>query len=110
MDFPQSVSAEVSIEGVGVSASDTFEENTSQSVSTLNTSAQTLSASFGMQVTKPAFAGPISSAYLYDFAGYVLGVTNPNTVLQSIALQDGQGNPSSSSCSASPASGPTTPT
>ena len=92
-DASVTVAAQVSIEGFGVSSSTGFDLNSSQSVSTLNTSTQTLDASTGIQVHKPEFSDLVADTYLYSFAGFVLGQTSPEGTLQSIPLKDAQGSP-----------------
>lgn len=80
MDFSESISAHASIGEWGIGASDTFEENTSQSFASPNTSTQTVSASTGMLVTKPPFPGVVEQNYLHYYGGYVLGLANEFTV------------------------------
>jgi hypothetical protein len=87
-----SVSGSAGIKGFGADVSNTFDLNQSASVSTLNTSVQTLAASEGIQVNAPAFSG-VASDDFYSFAGYVVGVASPAGTLQHIDLQDQQGQP-----------------
>jgi hypothetical protein len=77
--------------GTGESVS--FDLSQSTSISTLNTVEQTLSTSTGIQVNKPEFSDTVAGTYLYDFAGYVLGLTSSPDTLQTINLQDQQGQP-----------------
>ena len=93
IDVSVTVAAKASIEGFGIDGSAGFEVNSSQSVSTLNTSAQTLSASTGIQVNKPDFGDIVADNYLYDFGGYIFGQTPPTGTVQTIPLEDTQGNP-----------------
>ncbi len=88
-----SVAATVSDVETTIHAEDTFELNQSASVNTLNVSQQTLSASTGIQISKPSFASVVADNYSYDFTGYVFGLTAPAGILQT---QD---------CSANPAPG-----
>jgi hypothetical protein len=92
-DVSVTASANASIEGFGIDGSAGFEVNTSQSVSTQNTSTQTLAASTGIQVNKPQFASVIADSFLYDFAGYVFGQKPPAETVQTIPLTDEQHNP-----------------
>jgi hypothetical protein len=77
------VSGNAGIKGEGgEEASAEFDLNQSLSVSTLNVRTQTLLASTGIQVNKPAFSSTIANNYSYLFGGYVFGLTNPADVLQ----------------------------
>jgi hypothetical protein len=93
MDASVTVAEQASIAGFGISGSASFAVNSSRSVSTLNTTTQTLEASTGIQVNKPAFTDLVADNYLYSFAGYVLGQAPPDGTLQSIPLEDAAGQP-----------------
>jgi hypothetical protein len=92
-DVSVTVAAKASIEGFAIDGSAGFEVNSSQSVSTLNTSAQTLSASTGIQVNKPDCGDIVADNYLYDFGGYIFGQSPPTGTVQTIPLEDAQGDP-----------------
>jgi hypothetical protein len=91
-DTSVTVAGQASIEGFGINGSASFEVNSSQSASTLNTSTQTLDAATGVQVNKPGVSTLVADNYLYSFAGYVLGQASPDGTLQTIPLEDAQGN------------------
>jgi hypothetical protein len=93
IDVSVTVAAKASIEGFGIDGSAGFEVNSSESVSTLNTSTQTLSASTGIQVNKPDFGDVVADNYLYDFGGYVFGQSPATGTVQTIPLEDAQGHP-----------------
>jgi len=69
-----------------------FDYNSSDSVSSQNTSTTTLQESTGIQVNKPAFSDAVGTTYIYDFAGYVLGQNPPNS-LDTKTLTDNNGQP-----------------
>jgi hypothetical protein len=87
------VAAQASIEGFGISGSDSFEVNSSPSVSTLNSLTQTVDSSTGIQVNKPEFTDLVADNYLYSFAGFILGQASPDGTLQTIPLTDENDNP-----------------
>jgi hypothetical protein len=92
-DVSISVAAKASIEGFGIDGSAGFDANSSQSVGTVNTSTQTVSSSTGVQVNKPDFGDVVAENYLYDFGGYVFGLTPPAGTVQSIPLTNAQHQP-----------------
>jgi hypothetical protein len=57
----------------------------------LNTSTQTLSASTGIQVNKPDYGDVVADNYLYDFGGYIFGHSPATETVQTIPLEDAQG-------------------
>ena len=70
--------------GGGVGGS--FSENNSKSVSTLNTTVQTMAASDGFQVSVPGFN--LGEAYSYPFDGYLLGDPADPDILQQELIND----------------------
>jgi hypothetical protein len=85
-DLSLSVDANASLEGFGVDVSAGFDVNASQSVSTLNTSKQTLDASTGITINKPGFGSTVANNYQYYFGGYVFGQKTPTGSAQTISL------------------------
>ncbi|MGD0074808.1 MAG: hypothetical protein ABSD31_10780, partial [Candidatus Binataceae bacterium] len=66
---------------------------TSSSTSTLQESTQTLSASEGVTVNKPAFGSDVAGCCLYDFGSYLFGLENPNGTFQTFNLKNSAGQP-----------------
>jgi hypothetical protein len=92
-DWSVSVSGQASLGFISGSASASFEEASSTSVSTVNTSTQGLDASTGMIVTRPAFPQQVADDFFYWFGGYVMGVSPPLATLQTLTPTDEQGDP-----------------
>jgi hypothetical protein len=90
----ESVSASASLSalidfGLGTSVSSSFSENNSTSVSTLNTTVQTMAASSGFQVSVPGFN--FGGTYSYSFDGFILGDSGDLDVLQTELLDNLKG-------------------
>ena len=95
LDWSVTVSGQASY-GIGtVALSTAFEEATSSSVQTVNSSTvgQSLTASTGVLVTRPAFAQQVADDYFSWFGGYVMGVAPPLATVQDLTPTDSQGNP-----------------
>jgi hypothetical protein len=93
LDWSLTVSGQASFDVGSVSASASFEEASSTSVSTVNSSTQSLAASTGVAVTRPAFPQQVADDFFYWFGGYVMGVTPPLGTVQTLTPTDAQGNP-----------------
>lgn len=93
-DISISASAHAGVQdafGGGTSA--TLDVGGSTSLSTLNETTTSLSASTGITVSKPAFDSDISQCCSYLFSGYILGQTAQYPAWQNLNFDDPQGNP-----------------
>lgn len=79
LDVSVSIAANASIEGFGANTSESFDVNASEAVSTLNTTASSVSESQGVSVDVPALSTDnwAISEYAYQFAGYIFGQEPP---------------------------------
>ncbi|MFH0342123.1 MAG: hypothetical protein ACHBNF_08335 [Chromatiales bacterium] len=85
----QSVSVSGLIEGSGITGSASFTENSSDTITTLNTAVQTTASTSGFNVSVPGF--DLGEAYSYPFDGFILGdAANPD-VLQTELKQELEG-------------------
>jgi hypothetical protein len=93
LDWSVTVSGQASFDVGSVSASASFEEATSTSVATVNSSTQSLSASTGVVVARPEFPQQVADDFFYWFGAYVMGVAPPLGTVQALTPTDGGGNP-----------------
>lgn len=85
----QSVSVSGLISGSGITGSASFTENSSDTITTLNTAVQTTASTSGFGVSVPGF--DLGEAYSYPFDGFILGdAANPD-VLQTELKQELEG-------------------
>jgi len=85
----QSVSVSGLISGSGITGNASFSENSSDTITTLNTAVQTTASTNGFGVSVPGF--DLGEAYSYPFDGFILGdAANPD-VLQTELKQELEG-------------------
>ncbi len=84
--FSADASLTVTGSAFGVSDQASVGVSDSTSMTTLQESTQTLSASEGITITKPVFGTDVASCCLYDFGSYLFGLGNPNGTFQNFNL------------------------